>query len=219
MIDAVLLAAGNGERAGFAIPKQFEMLGPQPVITYALDLFEDMPEIRRVIVALPEHDFARWKEMTDDYGYVKTVFVQGGKTRQESCRNALERVREKRVIIHEAVRPFVTPEHVRALLSRDVPAIVPVLPMVPTVATKYGEYPPRDELRIVQTPQIFDTEMLREAHAEEWPHANFTDDSGLFQATQLICPIFVTGLEENIKLTTPLDFRIAEAIRCARLPL
>lgn len=181
---------------------------------HALEIFDSMPEVGKIIVASIESKIKEFKECIYKYGLSKAVCVPGGATRQESVLKALQYCDSEKVIIHEAVRPFITKEHIRFLMEEAIghPVVVPCVSIPFTVANKKrSEYPERADLVNIQLPQVFDTLVLKAAHRVS-TNLSFTDDSSLvFQATGHR-PHFVEGLEENIKITTPLDISIAEAI-------
>jgi 2-C-methyl-D-erythritol 4-phosphate cytidylyltransferase len=208
MFDVILLAAGIGLRAGLDYPKQFYLLGGKPIMIYSLELFESMEEVSRIIVASRDE---RINKHIDQYKISKAVVVEGGETRQESVKNALVYCQTDRVIIHEAVRPFITKEHVRELLSIDDTAVIPIESLNFTLYDTSSElFPSRDTVFNVQLPQVFDRRILSGAHF--LADKTYTDDSSLLKDVFGISPAVIKGLEHNIKITTPLDFRLAEAI-------
>jgi len=208
MFDVILLAAGLGLRSGLSYPKQFYLLGGKPIVVYPLELFESMEEISRIIVASRDN---RVQTYIDQYKISKAVVIEGGDTRQESVKNALVYCQTDRVIIHEAVRPFITKEHVRELLSIDDTAVIPIESLNFTLYDTSSElFPSRDTVFNVQLPQVFDRRILSGAHF--LADKTYTDDSSLLKDVFGISPAVIKGLEHNIKITTPLDFRLAEAI-------
>lgn len=208
MFDVILLAAGLGLRSGLSYPKQFYLLGGKPIVVYPLELFESMEEISRIIVASRDN---RVQTYIDQYKISKAVVIEGGDTRQESVKNALVYCQTDRVIIHEAVRPFITKEHVRELLSIDDTAVIPIESLNFTLYDTSSElFPSRDTVFNVQLPQVFDRRILSGAHF--LANKTYTDDSSLLKDVFGISPAVIKGLEHNIKITTPLDFRLAEAI-------
>lgn len=212
--ECIVLAAGQGRRMGREIPKQFLRLAGKPLLIHALEVFEQITEIPRVWVTnRPGHE-AECLELFERYRLKKPRLVEGGATRQWSVSNALQRVTSPRVIVHEAVRPFITPEFVRRVLDVEAPAVVPTVPIPFTVSvgerTMTGELD-RSRLHNIQLPQLFSTEVLRQAHEHYHETGDATEDS--LMVFRLGGEVrFVPGLEHNIKITTPLDLALAELI-------
>ncbi len=224
MIDVIYLAAGRGERAGLGYPKQFARLGGKPIMVHGLEVLQGMPEIGRIIVASPSEEeptpenYGRLNPATkaiNRYGITKAFCISGGATRQESVKEALTHVITEYVLIAEAVRPFITPEFVREVIETIGVFVTPWAPAVSSVITLSGECLNREEVGEVQMPQKYRTEILQDVHRKA-KLKNATDDAALVLFETELRPIFVKGLEQNIKITTPLDLVIAEAIYNAR---
>jgi len=209
-MDVILLAAGIGKRAKLNCPKQFMRLGGKPLIVRSVELFCNIPKVEKIIITVIPGEEEYFSSIIKDYCCDKCIYVQGGKTRQESVYNALQKCSSDRVIIHETVRPFATQELVERLMSEHGAAIVPCLPSTSTVFYK-NDFLERDNVLDVQLPQVFDTQILKKAHKIA-KGKNYTDDSSLVFYELGIKPVIIDGLEENIKITTPLDILIAEVI-------
>lgn len=224
MIDVIYLAAGQGKRAGLGYPKQFARLGGKPILIHGLEVLQGMEEVGKIIVACPAdvpiHSggvagvIASYVSLPLD----ELLFVPGGETRQESVKKALVRVQTEYVLVAEAVRPFITAEFVRQVINTPGEFVVPRRSAVSTVIeSEWFQVIPRENVGEVQTPQKYLTALLRAAHAET-DMVNASDDAALVLGTELrspmknIQPTLIPGLEENIKITTPLDLVIAEAI-------
>ena len=215
MVDVIYLAAGQGKRAKLGYPKQFARLGGKPIMVHALEIFQDMDEIGYIFI--PCADMVETEVLLQPYGITKAWYVIGGRTRQESVRFALESVSTEYVLVHEAVRPFITKEFIRRIINTDGIAVTPRRQSMATVIDNDGKCYNRDYFGEVQMPQKYKTSVLREAHAEAKiaGRYDFTDDAYIVDSIRK--SIFVIeGLEENIKITTPLDLMIAEAIYNAR---
>lgn len=223
MIDVIFLAAGQGKRAGLGYPKQFARLGGKPILIHGLEVLQGMEEVGKIIVACPAdapiHSggvagvVASYISLPLD----ELLFVPGGETRQESVKKALARVQTDYVLVAEAVRPFITAEFVRQVINTPGEFVVPRRSAVSTVIeSEWFQVIPRENVGEVQTPQKYLTALLRAAHAET-DMVNASDDAALVLGTMKnIQPTLIPGLEENIKITTPLDLVIAEAIYNAR---
>lgn len=222
-VDVLYLAAGRGSRSKLDYPKQFSLLGGKPIMIHSLEIFEKMPEINKIIlVALPEliHEFETFIKI---YDINKAICIKGGATRQLSVYNGLNYITSNRILIHEAARPFITVDFIRDLLSSLEESAVPVLDISSTVVNidSTKKYPIRNSMKLVQLPQIYNTSELKAAHdlALKADKLNYTDDSSLmydyFQSQDILSQNkinYIAGIEENIKITTPLDMKIAEVI-------
>lgn len=218
-MNAIILAAGAAKRMGKEIPKQFLRIGGKPVMIYVMEILEKTNLFDRFILTTLSGYEKNYHELIKTYNLKDVELVGGGKTRQESCYLALKHVDSKRVLIHEAARPFITVEFIKGLVSRDDAAVVPVLPIDYTVSAG-DEYMTkildRGELRNIQLPQIFDTKVLLNAHERAIEDGFFaTEDSTLvFRIGEKIR--FVEGLRENFKITDQYDLFVAEKIKQAK---
>lgn len=211
-MDAIILAAGYGCRTNLHFPKQLMRLGGKPLIIHALDLFMNIQEIDNIIITVIPETINEIKEIINAYYDISKIkIVEGGSTRQESVRLALEHVKSKRVIIHESARPFINRRFVINLLSIEGDSIIPCVPVIPTIYNKKGYYEDRDKLVDIQLPQIFNTELLKQAHMEAIGK-NYSDDSSLICDELCVYPILVKGLEENFKITSSIDIEIARCV-------
>ena len=203
MAVALLVAAGSGERLGAERPKAFVTLGGRPMLEWSLEALRGAG-LEEVVVALPEGEEAP----------EGTVGVRGGATRTDSVRAALAASSGDPVVVHDAARPLVTAETVRAALDalEGHDAVVVAAPMADTVKRVEDgvvrETVSREGLWAVQTPQAFDARTLRRAHAWD-PEA--TDDSALVEAVGGRV-VVVEGDVRNLKLTVPGDLEVAEAL-------
>lgn len=221
MIDVIYLAAGQGKRAGLGFPKQFARLGGKPIMIHGLEVLQGMKEIRKIIMARPPQEQNDMLKAVWDYsqlqrfGINKAQLVDGGKTRQESVCKALDEVETEYVLVAEAVRPFITAEFVRRVINTEGVFVTPWMPAISTVLTLAGECLNREHVGEVQMPQKYRTDILRTAHRAGRLH-NATDDAALVMFETPFKPILIRGDERNIKITTPLDLAVAEAIYNAK---
>jgi 2-C-methyl-D-erythritol 4-phosphate cytidylyltransferase/2-C-methyl-D-erythritol 2,4-cyclodiphosphate synthase len=213
---ALIVAAGRGARAPGDMPKQYRSLGGKPVIAWSLETFAYHPTIDAVHVVIGKND----RQLYDNA--VKSMTsappIQGGETRQESVHLGLESLAAKkpdRVLIHDAARPFVSPDLIGrvcdALDSAD--AVAPLLPVTETLRRQSGknyETVSRENVFRAQTPQGFRYDAILDAH-RRYAGAALTDDLALIERAGLsIAAVAGEGL--NLKLTTPDDFALAERI-------
>jgi 2-C-methyl-D-erythritol 4-phosphate cytidylyltransferase len=220
-VALVVPAAGQGTRMG-GLPKQFRLLGGAPVLVHTLRAFEGHPDIGTIIVAVAPAEVEEVRARVTEAGLRSEVqVVAGGASRQASVAAALAAVPETvdLVLVHDAVRPFVTAALVDAVIvaARTHGAAVPAVPVADTLRRAegdvFGETVPRDGLFLVQTPQGFDRALLQQAHA--CATAEATDDAALVQALGHAVHL-VPGDRANVKLTTPDDWAMAEALWAAR---
>jgi 2-C-methyl-D-erythritol 4-phosphate cytidylyltransferase len=217
---AVILASGSGSRINRETPKQFLKLSGYPMIIHTLKPFEECSKIDElIIVTLSDYIDKTW-EFVNRYGLTKVKkIIQGGKTRQESSKNGIDACGDdtKFVLIHDAVRPFVTSNLLNKLIKalNKYEAVVPVIPSADTIIETdrkgfINNIPDRSKLWRVQTPQAFSYPLIKEAHARALKDGikNSTDDSSL--VLRIGHPVYtIKGDEKNIKITYPTDFDIA----------
>ena len=222
--NLVVTAGGSGTRMGSALPKQFLQLGGRAVLQRTVEQFlEACPDIK-VITVLPEAHVAWWRRYCRERGFnCPQRLVNGGFTRFHSVKNALAYVPDGAVVaVHDAVRPLLSPALIRAMFERmdTVRALIPVVPSVDTLAVldrdpdgtlrDAGEEVDRTRIFGAQTPQMFWSEDLKAAYNQGFDLA-FTDDASV--ARRYGIPLsYIAGERNNIKLTTPEDLSLAEAI-------
>ena len=218
---ALIVAGGKGLRMGSELPKQFLPIGGKPVLMHTLQAFYDYDREMRIILVLPASQQAYWAQLCREHHFtVPHEVADGGETRFHSVKNALERVNTSGLVgVHDGVRPFVSQEVIARCYEQaaEKKAVIPVVNVVETVRhlcqEGRSETVPRDEYRLVQTPQVFDAELLLRAYCQPYT-SDFTDDASVVEA--LGEPVWLTeGNRENIKITTPFDLKIAEALLCS----
>ena len=214
---ALIVAGGKGLRMGTELPKQFLPIGGIPVLMRTLEAFHACDGAMRIILVLPHDQQAYWQRLCVEYRFeVPHLVADGGETRFHSVRNGLALVEGPgRVGVHDGVRPFVSQEVMARCyaLAADKKAVVPVVPVVETVrhlADGGSTTVNRDEYRLVQTPQVFDIGLLKRAYEQPYVPA-FTDDASVVEALGMSVTL-TEGNRENIKITTPFDLRVAEAL-------
>ncbi len=222
---AVILAAGNGTRMSGDIKKQFLLLDDRPLLYYSLKAFENS-KVEEIIVVTGMQDIKYCKkEVIHKYGFKKvSKVVEGGAERYISAYNGLMSIEDcKNVFIHDAARPMITPEIVNELIKcmEIHNALIVGVPVKDTIkfADKDGyvkDTPKRESLWQVQTPQVFDFNLIKRAYLYimENEIKELTDDSKvieIFSGNNEPVKIY-EGYYENIKVTTPEDLIIAEAL-------
>ena len=226
-IYMIIVAGGSGSRMGASMPKQFLELGGKPILRLSIEVMLEACPQARIVTVLPEDHIDYWKDYCLKANFhVPQIIVQGGITRFHSVKNALAKVPEGALVaIHDAVRPLVSPELVRSLVRQaDEGGIaVPAVPAVDTlrVLEKKGEtlvaadsVLDRSKIYAIQTPQVFWSETLLDAYKQAFDTA-FTDDASVV-ARKGIPLSYVQGERYNLKITTPEDLALAEAILLRR---
>ena len=230
----IIVAGGKGLRMGSDIPKQFLPIGGKPVLMRTIERFREYSEDLKIILVLPEAQQDYWQELCRKYNFqIEYLLANGGQTRFHSVQNGLALVpddAEGVVGVHDGVRPFPSIEVIHNCYetARTAKAVIPVIPVVETVRHLTREQEssdisltshlspltsktvPRDDYRLVQTPQTFDIQLLKAANRQPY-NDGFTDDASVVESYGHAITL-VEGNRENIKITTPYDIVVAEAI-------
>jgi len=222
---AIVAAAGNSTRMGAGSNKLLEPLGGVPVLAWTLQALDQSSAVDAIVIAAREEDILIFSDLCRTYGIRKPVkVVRGGANRTESVLLAALEAdpRTELLAVQDGARPLVTPELIdRVILRADrCNAAVPVVPVKDTVKVVQEEQitstPDRNTLRAVQTPQVFEATLLKAAlQAALDADAPQTDDAAAVERLGkfVYC---VDGEDTNIKITTPVDRLIAEAILAER---
>ena len=222
------MAAGSGCRMGAELPKQFLELDGKAILHKTIELFRDAVPGVRVITVLPEAYIDYWKDYCIRRNFTcPQVLVKGGITRFHSVKNALERVPDGALVaVHDGVRPLVTEKFLREIFAaaEDVNGLIPVLPCIDTMKVLKSENEvlksvsgveaDRSVLYGAQTPQIFRSELLKQAYQQPFSPA-FTDDASVMEKNGKSLS-YVIGERLNIKITTQEDLILARAIYSLR---
>ena len=214
---ALIVAGGKGLRMGSELPKQFLPIDGKPVLMRTLEAFHRFDEKMQIILVLPREQQDFWRELCEEHGFdIKHQIADGGETRFHSVKNGLALVQEPGLVgVHDGVRPFVSVEVIRRCyeLAEVQKAVIPVVDVVETLRhlTDAGsETVSRIDYKLVQTPQVFDVELLQQAYAQEFTPF-FTDDASVVEAMGM--PVYLAeGNRENIKITTPFDLKVGSAL-------
>jgi 2-C-methyl-D-erythritol 4-phosphate cytidylyltransferase len=220
----IIMAAGSGTRMGAGRPKQFLELEGKAILQKTIEVFLGACPGISVITVLPQDFIGYWREYCLENSFVcPQILVPGGITRFHSVRNALDRVPEGALVaVHDGVRPLLSEGLVRDMFEKaeGVPALIPVTPCVDTMKVlenKDGELvavpgakADRSVLYGAQTPQIFHSEILKEAYAMPYD-TSFTDDASVVEKYGKSLS-YVVGERLNIKITTQDDLLLARAI-------
>ncbi len=189
----------------------------RPLITHSLDAFESSPLVARVVLVGPREGVVAHRGLVTGRGYGKVQVVPGGERRQDSVRCGLDALGAVEwTIVHDGARPCIDASMIEAGLraAEATGAAVPAQPLSDTIKEVVDSGMvvrtlERDRLRAAQTPQVFRTTLLLQAH--EQVREDVTDDAAMIEMTGGPVRLF-PGSPENLKVTTPLDLEIAEAI-------
>lgn len=220
-VAAIIPAAGQGVRMGSDVPKQFLALNGRPILGHTLDVFHRCDAVQEIVLVLPQNEIeAARHQLLDDAPKVKQV-VAGGRQRQDSVRNGFQALSADTdiVVVHDGVRPFVTPEMIGASVeaARECGAVITAVPLSDTIKKVNKEdfverTVDRDGLWRVQTPQTFQYAVLKDAFARAAADNYYgTDEGSLIE--HLGRPLkVITGSELNIKITRTEDLALGEKI-------
>lgn len=222
-VYVIITAGGVGKRMGGNTAKQFLELDGKPVLLRTIEMFRELSPNINIILTLPQEYKEYWRNycLENDLWFRHTI-VSGGITRFHSVKNALEHVPQGAVVaVHDGVRPFVPQEMLQRLVGYDfagegVVGVIPVMPSIESMRIRtYGEdgMPDgsttvnRDEYMFVQTPQVFDSTILKECYKKPYS-PTFTDDASVVESNGYKVAT-TAGSRFNIKLTTPEDLVMA----------
>jgi 2-C-methyl-D-erythritol 4-phosphate cytidylyltransferase len=215
---AVIVAGGSGVRMGSQIPKQFLELCRKPVLMHSITAFTDYRNDIHVVVVLPGSQTGYWKELCLRYNFViPHELVEGGDTRFHSVRAGLSALPDTGLVaVHDGVRPLVSRETIdrcfqTALQYTNAVPTIKTADSIREIAEDGSRIIDRSKIRMVQTPQVFDLSLLKEAYKQEYTD-DFTDDASVFERAGNTIRL-TEGNVENIKITTPYDLLIAEATK------
>lgn len=215
----IIVAGGKGLRMGSDIPKQFLPIDGLPVLMRTIRRFREYSADINIILVLPKSQQDYWHSLCKEYQFDERYSIaDGGETRFHSVSNGLSLIPDNAegvVGVHDGVRPFPSIDVIARCYetARHHGAVIPVIPVVETVRHLEGDNSKtvsRDEYRLVQTPQTFDIQLLKCAYRQQFTPM-FTDDASVVEALGDTITL-VEGNRENIKITTPFDLKIAEAI-------
>jgi len=215
---ALIVAGGSGSRMGAEVPKQFLLIQGMPILMHTLNVFANIPSVNEIVLVLPESQIVQWKSLCIKYHFaVKHTVTKGGETRYQSVKNGLMQISNPNalVAIHDGVRPLVSDEVIENcfLAAEKYGNAIPVIKPVESVRIQEGDnsfIADRDKVLLVQTPQVFKVSIIKKGY--ETPYQpSFTDDASVVEFMGEKIHV-VDGNRENIKITTPLDLRIAETL-------
>lgn len=220
---AVITAGGSGSRMGSVLPKQFLLLNGQTIIWHTFQAFLAAFSDIQFILVLPVDYMTAGLELIEEMGLTsQTILVPGGKTRFESVKNGLAKITESSIIfVHDGVRCLVTAELIKQCYDQAIeygsaiPAVA-VTDSIRIIENEKNHSIDRNNIRIIQTPQTFRSEILIPAFEQPYLES-FTDEASVVEANGGNV-MLIDGDHQNIKITRPLDLVIAKHILAERIP-
>ncbi len=218
---ALIVAGGKGTRIKSALPKQFiELLG-KPILLHTIEAFLRYSTELKIILVLPEDDFSIWKSICIKYNFNHPILLEkGGETRFQSVKNGLNKMEGNGLVaIHDGVRPLISSDIIGASFHlaaahHSAVAAVRLKESIRVTDQDNTKAVDRSKFRLIQTPQTFDLQLIKKAY-EVKEDSSLTDDASVAEKAGHLISLF-EGSYENIKITTPEDLVIAEALLMGR---
>lgn len=210
-LAVIIVAGGKGLRMGGNIPKQFIVVDGKPILMHTIERFHNFDSTMQLVVVLPKDQHDYWNGLCQQYGFdIPITIADGGKERFHSVKNGLACVHPRCSLIgvHDGVRPYVATEVIQRCYEAATAngAAIPVVDVFETLRhiTPDGSHTvPRQDYKLVQTPQVFQADLLRRAYEQPFT-PSFTDDASVVEALGHNITL-VEGNRENIKITTKED--------------
>ena len=214
---AIIVAGGSGKRLGGPVPKQFQTVKGRPLLMWTIEAFHAADPDMALIVVLPREHFDIWKALCMGHRFfIKHEVVAGGEQRWHSVKAGSEKVEgDGLVAVHDGVRPLVSADLIKRCFAAagEKAAAIPVVPVVPSIretTVEGSKALDRSRLLAVQTPQCFHADLLRKAFEQPY-ETTFTDEATLVERLGMKVAL-VEGEENNIKVTTAVDMKVAELL-------
>jgi len=212
--NVIIVAGGKGLRMSADVPKQFILLKDKPILMHTMEVFFNFDNSIKIILVLPKEHVLLWQQLCEKHYFkIDCVITEGGAERFFSVKNGLNFVdKNSIVVVHDGVRPFVSRETLENCfttaekLGNAVPVVL-LNESVRWVENGANRHINRSNLRIVQTPQAFRSDLLQAAYQQPFS-GHFTDDASVVEAFGEKINL-VDGNPENIKITTKNDLRRA----------
>lgn len=216
--NIIIVAGGKGLRMGESIPKQFLPIGSKPILMHTIERFYKFRSNLHIILVLPEHQKDYWKGLCKAYVFeIPHTIASGGATRFNSVLNGLSHIQNPKGLtgVHDGVRPFVSERTIRNCYAKaqECGAVIPTIPLIDSIRERAASSSwsrPRNNYCLVQTPQVFKTDWLKTAYQQAF-NEDFTDDASVVEAAGYKVHL-AEGNPENIKITSPFDMLVAQAL-------
>jgi len=214
---AIIVAGGKGERMNADVPKQFLEIQGKPILMHTLEAFINFDVSLQLILVLPAAQVDFWQTLCEAHDFnIPHQIVAGGQTRFQSVKNGLDAVKVPAIVaIHDGVRPLVSKETIARCFDTAAKfgAAIPTMDSIESIRfvdANGSKSVDRTAYKMVQTPQVFDAELLKKAYEQEFS-VLFTDDASVVEAMGATVHL-VDGNRENIKITTEFDLIVAERL-------
>ena len=212
---ALIVAGGKGMRMQSEIPKQFIEVVGKPLLMHTLETFVQYDAAIRLLVVLPEIEIELWNALCIKHHFtIAHQVISGGETRFHSVKNGLDCLLEDGLVaIHDGVRPLVSQDTIARCFdgAAKFGSAIPTIELVESLrcieGTGSSKSVDRSAYRLVQTPQVFDITLLKNAYNQSFSPL-FTDDASVVEASGISVHL-ENGNRENIKITTPFDLQLA----------
>lgn len=221
-LSIIVVAGGKGLRMEATLPKQYLMLHVKPILAWTIEhVYKSIPSgvDAEIILVRPQADDQFVRELMATYLDTKDIhitFADGGANRADSVMSGLAQAKGAFVMVHDGVRPFVSPALFDKIWqARNAGAVVPIIQPIDSVRILDAEgvwrAQPRADVRLIQTPQLFERELLWHCYSDYFanPDASCTDDASIVEIYGGLAPTLVEGEEYNLKITTPKDLALA----------
>lgn len=213
----IIVAGGSGKRMLSELPKQFLAIHGKPILMYSFEQFYKFDQQINFILVLPQQQIETWNQLciAHDFSITHKIVV-GGTERFHSVQNALSEIKKNCLVaVHDGVRPLVGTDTITRCfdMAEKLGNAIPVMPITESIRQTNGENNKsvnRNNFKVIQTPQVFQSEILISAYQQTYVQ-EFTDDASVVEKTGVKINL-VEGNRENIKITTPADIGIAEAL-------
>jgi 2-C-methyl-D-erythritol 4-phosphate cytidylyltransferase len=219
---ALIVAGGSGSRMNNNIPKQFIEINGRPVLMHTFDVFFNFDPKLEFILVLPKDQLTLWNSLCEMHQFKMDCKIAfGGETRFHSVKNGLDLISEDGIVfIHDGVRPLVSVQTLQncfetAIEKGNALPVIPVSESVREVEGEKNKAVDRSKYFLVQTPQTFQTGIIKNAYQQATSNL-FTDDASVLESTGEIIHL-VEGNRENIKITYPENLVFAEILLCDRI--
>jgi len=213
----IITAGGIGKRMESSIPKQFIEVKGLPILMHTISRFFEYDNSIEIIIVLPKDHVSFWDELVTKFKFkIPHKIVEGGKERFFSIQNGLNSANGDLIGIHDGVRPFVSVKVIQSVFAATMKynVVIPVVDLKESIRRRVGEIESkavdRSAYKIVQTPQCFIANIIKEAYLQEYSK-EFTDDASVVEKMGTKIHL-VKGNDENIKITTPMDLKLASIL-------
>ncbi|MFY7734004.1 MAG: 2-C-methyl-D-erythritol 4-phosphate cytidylyltransferase [Bacteroidia bacterium] len=212
---ALIVAGGSGTRMESNLPKQFLLLARKPILMRTIEAFYNSG-VNQIVLVLPQSQIEFWNQLCLTHQFtIQHQIVAGGASRFESVQNGLQHCNDNDLVaIHDGVRPFISKEIITlsfdtAAQKGNAVAAVRLKDSIRKVELLSNKNVNRDNYYLIQTPQTFKANLIKEAYAAQ-DHINFTDDASVLESNGHAINL-IAGDYKNIKITTPEDLLVGEA--------